>query len=245
MSIFAEGIFQIVNDILGKALLDYQNGNHFEDIVTFSSLDEKDSIPLPYLFRAYSDMPLLEQKALELCKGDILDIGCGAGSHSLYLQQKGFAVTALDSSEGSVQTCRLRGVKSIEHHDIHDFSKGKFDTLLMLMNGIGIVGQLHKLGDFFNHLKNLLKPGGQILLDSSDIIYMFEEDEDEGRWVPDTSYYGEVEFTLQYKGHKSEPFLWLYVDYYTLKDVALSIGLTCELVSMGQHFDYLVRICTK
>ena len=72
-----------MSDIFGNALLDYQNGHYTEDIITFSSLDEKDVIPLPYLFRDFDTMPLLEQKALELCNGEILDIGCGAGSHSL------------------------------------------------------------------------------------------------------------------------------------------------------------------
>ena len=235
-----------MRDILGTALLDYQNGNYSEDIVTFSSLDEKDTIPLPYLFRAHSDMPVLEKKALELCRGEVLDIGCGAGSHSLYLQKKGFKVTALDYSKGAVKTCQLRGIAKTEYSNIYNFSKGQFDTLLMLMNGIGIVGQLPKLGDFFEHLKNLLKPGGQILLDSSDIIYMFDEDENGGRWVPDTgSYYGQVEFTMKYKDLKSEPFLWLYIDYHTLEEVAIGRGLDCELVSKGEHFDYLARLSVK
>jgi len=235
-----------MSDVFGMALLDYQKGSYTEDITTFSSLHEEDTIPLPYLFRKYSDMPLLEQKALKLCKGNILDIGCGAGSHSLYLQQKGYEVTALDSSVGASKVCELRAIKNVEHSNIFDFHKEKFDTLLMLMNGIGIVGKLKNLGPFFAHLKTLLNPGGEILLDSSDIIYMFDEDDDGGRWIPDSgSYYGEVEFTMRYKGYKSEPFFWLYLDYRTLQNAAMASGLTCELVSKGEHFDYLARIWTK
>jgi len=114
------------------------------------------------------------------------------------------------------------------------------------MNGIGIVGKLKNLGPFFEHLKTLLNPRGEILLDSSDIIYMFDEDDDGGRWIPDSgSYYGEVEFTMRYKGYKSEPFFWLYVDYRTLQDAAMASGLACELVSKGEHFDYLARIWAK
>ncbi len=235
-----------MSDVFGMALLDYQKGNYTEDITTFSSLDEEDAIPLPYLFRKYGDMPILEQKALKLCKGNILDIGCGAGSHSLHLQQKGFEVMALDSSVGASKACQLRGLKNVAHSDIYDFSKEKFDTLLMLMNGIGIVGKLKNLGPFFAHLKTLLNPGGQVLLDSSDIIYMFDEDGDGGRWAPNSgSYYGEVEFTMQYKSYKSEPFFWLYIDYRRLQDAAMASGLACELVSKGEHFDYLARIWAK
>ncbi|WP_373519239.1 class I SAM-dependent methyltransferase [Pricia sp.] len=232
-----------MEDIFGNALLDYQRGCYSEDIVTFSCLDEEDTIPLPYLFRDFVGMPQIEQKALGLCKGSILDIGCGAGSHSLYLQQEGFEVTALDSSKGAVETCRLRGVAKRIHSDILDLKDYRFDTLLMLMNGIGIVGQLENLGRFLIHLKSLLNPGGQILLESSDIIYMFDEDDDGGRWVPDSgNYYGEVQFTMHYKGQKSEPFIWLYLDYRTLEDAATICDLHCEIVRKGEHYDYLARL---
>src|SRR5690606_11445149 len=123
-------------DILGQAMLDYQKGNYSEDIKTFSSLEEEDIIPVPYLFREYKDMPLLEQKALELCKGTVLDIGCGAGSHSLYLQKKGLPVTALDHSRGAIETCRLRGITQVMEANILSIGQPRFDTLLMLMNGI-------------------------------------------------------------------------------------------------------------
>jgi len=232
-----------MKDILGMAMLEYQNGIYSEDIATFSSLDETDTIPLPYLFRDFKGMPPLEQKALSLCKRSILDIGCGAGSHSLYLQQKGYEVTALDSSKGAIETCRLRGIEKRVHANVLDFAAEKFDTLLMLMNGIGIVGHLKNLGNFLTHLKSLLKPGGQILLDSSDIIYMFNEDDDGGRWVPDSgSYYGEVAFTMQYKGLKSGPFIWLYLDYHTLTNAATINDLHCEIVKKGDHYDYLARL---
>ncbi len=232
-----------MKDLLGKAMLDYQKGLYAEDIETLSSLDEIDTLPLPYLFRSFNDMPPLEQKALGLCQGSILDIGCGAGSHSLYLQQKGFEVTALDMSKGAIETCRLRGVVNCVHTDILEFKSRKFDTILMLMNGIGLAGHLKNLGGLLEYLKSLLHSGGQILLDSSDIIYMFDEDDDGGRWVPDSgSYYGEVEFTMRYKDLKSEPFFWLYLDYRTLEHEASVCGLHCEMVKKGQHYDYLARL---
>ena len=230
-------------DLFGEALLDYQNKNYIEDIKTFSSLDEEDTMPLPYLFRSYKNMPVLEQKALQLCKGTVLDIGAGAGSHSLYLQNKGLEVTALDISSGAINTCKLRGVKNTITRNILDFSGTKFDTLLLLMNGIGIVRKLSNLNYYLKHLKTLLNSKGQILLDSSDIIYMFEQDNDGAYWIESSqNYYGEVTFTLEYKHKKSKPFGWLYLDFNTLKNAAEANNFTCTLVREGKHYDYLARL---
>jgi 2-polyprenyl-3-methyl-5-hydroxy-6-metoxy-1,4-benzoquinol methylase len=223
-------------DVFGKALLDYINGRYSEDITTFSTLDEQDIIPIPYLFRTYEEMPTIEQIALNLCRGNVLDIGCGAGSHSLYLQEKGFQVTALDHSSGAIETCIRRGIDSTINRSILDFNRPKFDTLLLLMNGIGIVGKLTDLKSYLTHFKSLLRPNGQILLDSSDIIYMFDADEEFN------GYHGEVEFTMHYKGLTSASFPWLYLDYNTLHNVALECDLSCELLSEGEHYDYLARL---
>ncbi len=229
--------------IFGNALLDYQAGQYSEDIKTFSSLDEEDYIPLPYLFRNFDEMPFLEQKALELAKGTVLDIGCGAGNHALYLQQKGFKVTALDNSKGAIQVCRERGVLKTVQSTVLAYSGIKFDTLLLLMNGIGLAGNLDDLGDFLGHLKSLLQPNGQVLLDSSDIIYMFNQDEDGGYWVPENGrYYGEVTFIMAYKEQKSKAFPWLYLDYNTLQNACLANNLNCELVVEGDHYDYLAKL---
>ena len=233
----------MATDILGKALLDYQSGNYSEDIKTYSSFDEEDIIPLPYLFRSYDDMPTLEQKAMQLCKGTVLDIGCGAGSHSLYLQKKHFEVTALDSSLCAIATCKARGLTETVNIPIAAYSEKKYDTLLLLMNGIGLAGTLSYLGDFLEHLKLLLKKDGQILLDSSDLIYMFEQDDDGGYLIPASeTYYGEVSFKISYKGQHSDLFPWLYLDFNTLSRAAELQNLRCELIGEGEHYDYLARL---
>ena len=230
-------------DILGRALLDYQNGKYAEDITTISSLEENGVLPLPYLFRSYDEMPKLEQQALELCQGRVLDVGCGTGSHALYLQERGFAVTGLDRSKGAIDVCQQRGLQNTIQTDFLSYSNEAFDTLLLLMNGIGLAGTLKALPEFLTHCKALLRPNGQVLLDSSNILYMFEQDDDGGYWIPGNSaYYGEVRFQMQYRGKKGPVFDWLYLDYKTLAGYAETNNFTCQLISEGEHYDYLARL---
>lgn len=227
-----------MKDIFGNALLDYQNGNYTEDIITSTSISDEDVLSLPYLFRTYSEMPKIEQKALNLCKGSVLDVGCGSGSHSLYLQEKGLKVKALDISKGAIEVCKKRGVLHAELLNVLDENK-TFDTILLLMNGTGIFQELVQVSKYLSHLKSLLKPHGQILIDSSDIKYMFE-DEDGGFWMDaNAGYYGELDYFLSYKNKKEAPMKWLYLDFDTLKLASESVGLSCELVIEGNHFDYL------
>src|SRR5699024_10634432 len=164
--------FISMKDLFGKALYNYFTKVSKEDLLTETSISEQDILPMSYLFRGYDQMPEIEQKALELCKGSVLDIGAGSGSHSLYLQQvRGLDVTALDSSKGSIQCCKKRGIQKTIHKDIFELQSPTFDTLLMLMNGSEIFGKYHHVTDKLTHLKPLLKPAGQILIDLSDIIY--------------------------------------------------------------------------
>lgn len=229
-------------DIIGKAFSDYQAGNYSEDISTFSSLDEKDIISIPYLFRDYTSMSTLEQEALKQCHGKVLDIGCGAGSHSLYLQQKDFDITALDVSPGATEVCRQRGLQKVVQADIMNFSGNKFDTLLMLMNGIGIVGNIAGLHAFLKHAKSLMRPDGCILFDSCDIVYMFETEEGHYDLSGIKKYYGEVEFMLGYKGEKSDIFKWLFIDFDTLQAIAKKIGYHCALLFKGENNEYLAKL---
>lgn len=233
-----------MKDLFGKAILDYQTNNNPEDLITETTISDEDEMSVSYLFRSFSTMPKLEQKALELAKGKILDVGCGAGSHSLYLQnEKNLAITAIDISKHAIETCQLRGLHTTKVISILDFdTPEKFDTILLLMNGTGIFGQLKHVPQYLQKLKSLLTENGQILIDSSDIIYMFDEDEDGGKWISGDTYYGELEFTLTYKGEKEDSFPWLYLDYNTLQNAALANGLACELLLEGEHYDYLARL---
>ncbi|WP_026715089.1 class I SAM-dependent methyltransferase [Flavobacterium daejeonense] len=232
-----------MKDLFGKAILDYQTHNSPENIITETTISEEDEMDVAYLFRPFDEMPNIEQKALELAKGKILDVGCGAGSHSLYLQnQKKLEVTAIDISANAVKACKLRGLKNAFVQDILTLENETFDSIILLMNGTGIFGTLKNTPKFLQKLKSLLNPGGQILIDSSDIIYMFDEDEDGAFEVPANSYYGELEFIIQYKGETEDSFSWLYLDYNTLQNAAIANGFQCELILEGEHYDYLVRL---
>ena len=232
-----------MKDLFGKAILDFQTNNSPEDLITETSISEADEMSVAYLFRTYDEMPKLEQKALQLAKGKILDVGCGAGSHSLTLQNdRNLEVTSIDISPNAIQACALRGLKNAKVQDIMTLENEKFDTILLLMNGTGIFGTLKETPNFLNKLKSLLHPNGQILIDSSDIIYMFDQDEDGAYEIPANGYYGELTFTVSYKNETEDPFPWLYLDYNTLQNAAFANGLQCELILEGEHFDYLARL---
>ena len=232
-----------MKDLFGKAILDFQTNNSPENLITETSISEADEMSVAYLFRSYEEMPKLEQKALQLAKGKVLDVGCGAGSHSLTLQNdRNLDVTSIDISPNAIEACQLRGLKNAKEQDIMTLENEKFDTILLLMNGTGIFGTLKETPMFLEKLKSLLNPSGQILIDSSDIIYMFDDDDDGGKWITGNGYYGELTFTVSYKSEIEETFPWLYLDYNTLQNAAFANGLECELIVEGAHYDYLARL---
>jgi len=230
---------ELTADLIGTALLEYQNNGSWENITTVSSVAGKDELPLPYLFRSYLEMPLLEQKALTMARGRVLDLGCGAGSHSLHLQEKGLEVEAMDISPGAVATCALRGVSRAQVMDLWQLERGNFDTVLALMNGVGLCGTLERLPRFLQILKGLLAPQGVILMDSSDIIYMYENEQGDYELPENVHYYGETSFRMIYKNLRSPDFPWLYIDFDLLQQYAWQAGMTCKLVQEGPHYDYL------
>lgn len=227
-------------DIFGQCCKDYLAGDKRAKIIVHSDLAETEELPAAYLFRDYKDMPDHEKKAMDLARGKILDVGACAGAHSLYLQNLGYDVTALDISEGCCEVMEKRGVKNVVCGDIFKYIKGNFDTILLLMNGIGVAGTIPNLPYLLEYLKTLLAPGGKIIFDSSDLQYLYT-DEEEGISIPLNSdrYYGEIVYTLQYKKSFSKDFFWLFIDPYTVEAIATECGFKMHFVAKGPHYDYL------
>ncbi|GAB3197317.1 methylase of polypeptide subunit release factors [Pontibacter aydingkolensis] len=229
------------NDPIGLAVSEYLAGEKKAEITVESNLAEDDFIPVQYLFRAFSEMPEMEQIALQTSKGKVLDIGAGAGCHALALQKLGYEVTALDISQGAAAVMQKQGVKHVLHQDIFDVT-GKYDTLLLLMNGIGIAGTLDGLDRFLQHAKTLLNPGGQILLESSDILYMYEDEDGSVLLDLNAGYYGEVKYNMKYKEQESGWFDWLFIDPAILEDYATKHGYTFEVMYEGDMGNYLAKL---
>ena len=229
-------------DPMGAAILDFQQQGKAARLRVLSSMFEEDEMPVKHLFRSTREMPMLEQKALQLAKGRVLDIGAGAGCHTLALQEKGLAVKAIDISPLSCEAMKQRGVKDAECINLFDDHLGMgFDTILLLMNGTGIAGKIEHLPALFQRLKALLNPGGLILIDSSDLKYIYENEDGSFDINLNGAYYGEVDYQMIYKNVKGDRFDWLYVDFPLLKSIAETCGLHGELVAEGEHYDYLAR----
>lgn len=234
----------ISEDPMGAAIAEFHKTGKAEKLRVFSPDFEEDEIPVDTLFRTIDEMPVLEQMALKLAKGKTLDVGAGAGCHSLALQNMSKDVIAVEISPLSVETMIARGVKNVIKQDFFTLDE-KYDTILMLMNGIGIVGTIAELPSFFKHIDNILSDNGQLILDSSDISYVFE-DEDGIIYLPEgDGYYGELEYQMQYRNVKGKSFNWLYIDFDTLKSIAYENGFNAELIGSGEHYDYLARITRK
>jgi SAM-dependent methyltransferase len=227
-------------DPIGKAILDYAATKKPEDIIVSSDICDDDIIPLEVLFRNYDEMPEIEKQALQLCKGKVLDVGAGAGIHASYLQDLGLKVDCIDISEGAVSFLKKNGLQA-EQSNFFSLKNKKYDTILMLMNGIGIAGKLSNLEQTLLHAKELLNEGGSILCDSSDIKYLYE-DEDGALWIDlNTEYYGNFRFQMKYKKEKGPWFDWLYVDFDNLFKVAQQVGLKAVRVS-EEDDHYLAKL---
>ena len=227
---------------MGQAIWDYYHNQNAENLLTETSISEIDDLPVSYLFRDFEEMNLIEQKALELSAGKTLDIGSGAGSHSLYLQnEKKLQVLALDYSPKSIEVCRLRGIENAICADVLQYSGETFDTILLLMNGTGIFQSLEKIDHYLEKLDALLNENGQILIDSTDILYMYDRDEEGGVTVPANHYYGEVDYFMHYKLDTENPIKWLYLDFETFKRAAENNGFKIEKI-LQEDDSYLAKL---
>lgn len=224
-------------DVFGNALQDQFTQHTAEILWLHNSYDEPEEMPMDLFFRTAEEMPDIELEAMDLCEGRVLDVGGGAGSHALILQERGFDVIALDISPAAVHIMKSRGIENVVEGDIFSYQGEKFDTLLFLMNGIGVTGTIEGFKNFLHHAKNLLHEDGQLLFDSSDISYLYDDMD-----MPADKYYGEVSYQYEYKGEKGEWFNWVYIDPQLLKKIAKELGWECHLLFDDGNDQYLAEM---
>ena len=226
-------------DIFGEALNDYQHqGTLKSPLLLHSTYGDIEEMPIEVFYREEEDFPEMEFIALSLCDGKVLDVGAGVGSHVLYLQEKEFDVTALEISALACNIMQERGVQKIIQEDFFQLKEVKFDTLLFLMNGIGLAQTLEGFRSLLRHASTLLTDRGQLLFDSSDISYLYEEYR-----IPRPDYYfGEIGYQYEYNGVKGEPFKWLYIDQKTLIKIAHEEKWVVQVLFEDDNDQYLVRM---
>ena len=232
-------------DPMGRAISDYFHTGKADKLRVLSSMFYEDEIPVPTLFRTLDEMPPQEQKAIELCQGRVLDVGAGSGCHSVITRERGLETVAIDISELAVEVMKARGLDARNVNFFDETFTEKFDTILFAMNGIGIVGKIDRLPEFFRSIKRLLAPGGQVLLDSSDIKYVFMDEDGAMDIDLAAGYYGEIDYKMRYKNITGTTFDWLYIDFDTLSMYAEEHGFTCDKCIDGEHYDYLARLTLK
>lgn len=233
-----------MNDPLDIALTDFIQGNSVEDIRITSDLSEDDIMEVAYYFRNESDLPPLEKIALQACKGKVLDVGACVGAHTLPLIDKGFDVTAIDTSKVAMDYLHSKGVKT-HHTPFLEYTGGLYDTLLLLMNGIGLAGKLEELPRFLTHCYNLLREGGKVICDSTDVSYFYEDDEG-AKWIDlNAAYFGEFSFRMEYKGNVGEWFNWVYLDQELLTKQAEAIGFSVNVLFNDEETAMFLLELTK
>lgn len=227
----------LMMDVIGQAIYDYHYRLSPGKLLIHNELGKPDEMPVDIYFRDEDEMPEMELMAMNLCQGKVLDIGAGAGSHALILQERDLDVTALEISPLASGVIRDRGVKKVINTNIFEYTFQQFNTLLLLMNGIGLSSNLDGIRTFLKHAKRLLLPGGQLIFDSSDVAYLYKKHK-----PPTHRYYGEINFRYEYKKQKTPWFSWLYIDQKTLKAIATSEGFLMEVLIVDDHDQFLVRL---
>ena len=229
-----------MRDILGKAILEFYKSDVQDRLYIIDKDGYKEEMQTGMYFRSFDDMPYLEQLALECCRGRILEVGSGAGSHALILQDDGFDVTALEISPLATIVAKERGVAKTVCQDIFLFDENGYDTILLLMNGIGLVSTIAGLHEFLELARGILSFDGQILFDSSGVSYLVQDIE-----KPTANYYGEVEYRYEYKGEISEPASWLYIDKQTLVDIAATHHFDVSILYEDEDGQYLAKLTRR
>lgn len=225
----------VETDLLGLALIDFfLKKKDRPKLLIHNHYGDPDLMDPGVYFRKPAEMPKVEIFAMSLCHGKVLDVGAGVGSHVLHLQEQGFDITALEISETACDIMKKRGVVNIYNSDFFFFNKTGYDIMFCMMNGIGFSGSIEGLKRTLTHARDILKPGGVILFDSSDVSYLYPKAR-----LKVMPYYGELDYQYQYGDKWGSWFKWLYIDQKTIKEIARSEGWNLQILFEDETGHYL------
>jgi ubiquinone/menaquinone biosynthesis C-methylase UbiE len=227
----------------GLALVDYYRGDSTATLIVYRDDGYRSGHPIGAFYRESTDMNI-DRVALDNCRGRVLDVGAGTGLHSLHLQNQGLPICAIDISPEACEIMRKRGVNEVGCSDISDFQDEPFDTILILGRSIGMVENIAGLDHFLTDIHRLVKPNGQILLNSLNVtctsnpvhLAYHEANRRAGRYV------GEIRLQFEYKGIKGPIHGWLQADSETLSTHASKAGWSCEILLREDDGNYLARL---
>jgi SAM-dependent methyltransferase len=226
-----------------QAMLDYWRGDAEGGCAIHRDDGYSYLVPVAAFF-AGPPFNALEQLAMERSTGRVLDVGACVGRHSLFLQEHGCQVTAIELEPTLVDIMSERGVREPLAGSVFSLAGRQFDTMLMLLNGFGLVGTPDGADAFFEHTRQLLSPGGQILCDSVDVrqttkpthLAYQEANIRCGRPA------GQRRYWMEYRGRRGEPFNWLHMDFDGLRDIARRHDRSAEMLAREEDGHYLARI---
>lgn len=222
------------------ALRAYHRGREDAAVRVRSSLGEDEALPAAVFFRGGGELFPWERYALELARGDVLDLGAGTGVHALELQARGLDPLALEDQPGLVALMAQRGVRRTLRADFRLWAGRPADTVLMLMNGLGPAGTLAGLGRFLRHARRLVATGGQLLVD---IAQALPEPGPRPADLPRAgAFAGEAWIELAFDGRRGRPFRELYLDIETLSRAAREAGWRAAVAFEDGEGAFLVRL---
>ncbi len=227
-------------DPMGQAVYDFHFHEQEHPLLIFDKFGPPVPMDVTYYFRDFENMPKLEQEALRQCSGKILDVGAGAGSHALYLQEHGLDITGLDISESNCKVMSDRGLKKVIQQSIWNQPLQGYDTLLFMMNGLGFVGNIEKLHAILKHFHENTEDHVQLIVDSSDVYYLFDN-----RPRPEDHYYGEIKCQYGYGELTSQWFKWLYIDEGYFQLIASETGWDFDIIGRDTDRQFLVRLTKR
>jgi SAM-dependent methyltransferase len=233
-------------DVFGKMLLDASAGLEIPEIVERDDHFLVSELPVTRYLSGYAQWPSVQQKAIEFARGRVLDVGCGAGRHSLYLQEKGFDVMGLDVSPGAIQLCRRRGLINTTLLSIDQISPatGKFDTLVLLENNFGLLESRNKAKRILEQFYLITHEQGRIIAETSDPYNSRDPDilEYQKQNRAKNRMSGQIRMRLRYRRLISDWFDYLRVSKSEMKELLRGTGWEIGEILEFDHRSYVAII---